>query len=195
MNPPSSRAIPPAAYDELLEYLGKSRNPISPEQAVVHAIKCWMEQDRAAALPVRGYQWKLLFLPAGTRIRMRYSDDWSWAKIVGDELIYRDRSVSPHQMAQEVAGDGRNAWRDLWILLPGEKNWTCAAKLRARLEQHAAKQPLSAADAMTSAAKAMSDALKTALVLVEHANNQSQNTLERRLPKHRREYDMLSDIH
>jgi hypothetical protein len=48
---------------------------------------------------------------------------------------------------------------------------------------------------MTTAAKAMGDALKTALVLVEHANNQSQNTLERRLPRYRREYDMLSDIH
>jgi hypothetical protein len=62
-------------------------------------------------------------------------------------------------------------------------------------KQHIAKQPLSAADAMTAAAKAMSDTLKTALVLVEHANNQSQNTLERRLPRYRREYDMLSDIH
>lgn len=98
-------------------------------------------------------------------------------------------------MTQDIAGNGGNAWRDLWVLLPGEKNWACAAVLRARLKQHIAKHPLSAADAMTTAAKAMSDTLKTALVLVEHANNQSQNTLERRLPRYRREHDMLSDIH
>lgn len=195
MNPRSLCAIPPAAYDELSDYLRTSGATQSPEEAVVHAIKSWIEQDRAAGMPVRGYQWKQLFLPAGTRLRMRYDDEWSSAQIVGDNLIYRGRPVSPHQMTQEVAGDGRNAWRDLWILLPGEKNWTCAATLRARVTQNAAKQPLSAADAMTSAAKAMGAALKTALVLVEHANHQSQNTLERRLPRYRREYDMLSDIH
>jgi hypothetical protein len=145
-------------------------------------------------MPASGYQWKQLFLPTGTRLRMRYEGDWSCARIVGDELIYRARSVSPHQMAREVAGGGRNAWRDLWVLLPGEKNWACAAALRARLQDHAARQPLSAADAMAASARAMSDALKTALVLVEHANHQSHNTLERRLPRYRREYDTLRDI-
>lgn len=34
-----------------------------------------------------------------------------------------------------------------------------------------------------------------ALALVEHANHQSQNTLERRLPRYRRQYDLLSDDH
>ena len=41
----------------------------------------------------------------------------------------------------------------------------------------------------------MGDALKAVLVLIEHANHQSQNTLERRLPRYRCEYDTLSDIH
>ncbi|WP_229214689.1 hypothetical protein [Duganella sp. HH101] len=63
------------------------------------------------------------------------------------------------------------------------------------MQKRAAKQPLSAADAMTVAAKSMSDALTTALALVEHANHQSQNTLERRLPRYRREYDQLTDDH
>ncbi|OEZ60863.1 hypothetical protein [Duganella sp. HH105] len=48
---------------------------------------------------------------------------------------------------------------------------------------------------MAAAAKAMSAALNTALTPVEHANNQSQNTLERRLPRYRRTHDLLDDIH
>ena len=48
---------------------------------------------------------------------------------------------------------------------------------------------------MVAAAKGMSDAPNTALVLVEHANHQSQNTLERRLPRYRRGHDLLDDIH
>ena len=46
---------------------------------------------------------------------------------------------------------------------------------------------------MVTAAKAMSDALNTALVLVEHANHQSQNLLERRLPRYRRQADQMDD--
>jgi hypothetical protein len=195
MNPARTCTVPPAAHAELTAYLRHSGSTFSTEEAVVHAIKSWIAQGHTAAAPMQGYQWKQLFLPAGARVRMRYDDDWRWAEVIGDELIYRRRALSPHQMVQEVAGDGRNAWRDLWIRLPGEKTWTSAAVLRANQVQQAAKQPLSAADAMTSAAKAMGDALKTALVLIEHANNQAQNTLERRLPKYRRECDMLSDIH
>jgi hypothetical protein len=130
MNPTRTCAIPPAAHAELTTYLRQSGSTLSEEEAVVHAVKSWIEQGRAAAMPTQGYQWKQLFLPAGTRVRMRYDDDWSWAAVVGDDLIYRGRSVSPHQMAQEVAGDGRNAWRDLWIHMPGEKTWTNAAVLR-----------------------------------------------------------------
>jgi hypothetical protein len=63
------------------------------------------------------------------------------------------------------------------------------------LNREAAKTPLSPAEAMAAAAKAMSDALSTALTLVEHANHQSQNTLERRLPRYRRTHDLLDDIH
>lgn len=70
----------------------------------------------------------------------------------------------------------------------------CGCVLRARLARSAATRPITPADAMTTAAKAMSDALKTALTLVEHANHQSQTTLERRLPRYRRQADLMDDI-
>ncbi|WP_432382618.1 hypothetical protein [Duganella sp. P38] len=97
-------------------------------------------------------------------------------------------------MTRQAIGDGRNAWRALWVLLPGHKNWANAAVLRAQLLKQAAKVPPTPAEAMSVAAKAMSDTLSTALTLVAHANHQAQNTLERRLPKYRRAWDTLEDV-
>jgi len=97
-------------------------------------------------------------------------------------------------MVLHIAGNGRNAWRELWVRLPGERDWSNADRLRARLNKQAACAPKSPEEAMSAAAKAMSDALTTALTLVEHANNQSQNQLERRLPRYRRVADMMEDV-
>jgi hypothetical protein len=188
-------SIPPAAYDELCDHLRTSRSALTPAEAIANAIKLWIAKCRADAAPVRGDQWKQLFLPETTRLRMRSGDIWHSAEVVGDDLIYRGEAVSPNLMVQQACGDGHNAWRELWIRFPDEKNWTNAAQLRAGHAKLAAKAPQSPQEAMAAAAKAMSDALNTALTLVEHANHQSQNTLERRLPRYRRAHDLLDDIH
>ena len=194
MNPRGTRLLPPATELQLEEFLRKSGSTLSLTEALVAAVKLWIEREKASAQPSRGYQWKMLFLPEGTRVRMQYEEDWHSAEVVGDDLMYRGRPVSPHQLTQAVAGDGRNAWRDLWIRFPGEKNWACAAQLRTRLQKRAATTPPTPEEAMANAAKTMSNALNAALVLIEHVDLQSRNTLERRLPKNRREYDELDDI-
>ncbi|GJJ00887.1 hypothetical protein RugamoR64_14250 [Duganella rhizosphaerae] len=191
----TSPKVPPAAYDELCDFLRQSGSPLTPADAIASAIKLWIAKSSDDAAPLRGYQWKQLFLPEATHLRLHSGDNWYIAEIIGDDLIFRGESVSPNQMVQQVCGDARNAWNELWIRFPGEKNWTKAAQLRARQNQLSAKAPLSPADAMAAAAKAMSAALSTALTLVEHANHQSQNTLERRLPRYRRTHDQLDDIH
>ena len=195
MAPARTRNLPPATLLELKTFLRESGSPLSVTEALVAAVRLWIERAQSAAQPARGYQWKLLFLPEGTLARMHHAERWHVAQVVGDELIYQGEAVSPHQLTQEVAGDGRNAWRDLWIRFPGEKNWACAAQLRARLQKRAATPPPTPVEAMANAAKTMSNALNAALVLIEHVDLQSRNTLERRLPKSRREYDELEDIH
>nr|WP_315395650.1 hypothetical protein [uncultured Duganella sp.] len=175
-------------------FLRESANPMSVTAALVAAVNEWIEHARAAAYPARGYQWKMLFLPETTLVRMYHAEHWHVAQVVGDDLLYQGETVSPHQLAQEVAGDGRNAWRALWVRLPGEKTWTNAGVLRSRLQQRAAKPAPTALEAMNAAADAMGKALDTALVLIEHVDHQSRNTLERRLPKHRRQDDLLDDI-
>lgn len=200
MNPPRTEKalpnpiLPPAAYDELCDFLRRSGSTLTPTEAIANAIKLWMAKCHSDAAPARGYQWKQLFMPDGSVVRMRSRENWYSAKVVGDDLIYRGAAVSPNQMVQQVSEDVRNAWRELWVRFPGDKSWTNAAHLRARLRQLAAKTPLSPAEAMALAARSMSDALSTALTLVEHANHQSQNTLERRLPRYRRSIDLMDDI-
>jgi hypothetical protein len=188
-------AIPPAALAELQDYLRQSGSTLSPAEAISDAIKLWIARDRDDAAPMRGYQWKQLFLPDATRLRVHMNNEWHIAEVSGDDLIYEGRAVSPNQMVQQVTGGGRNAWRELWIRFPGEKTWVNAASLRTRQSKQAATPPLSPADAMAAAAKSMSVALSTALTLVEHASHQAQNTLERRLPRYRREIDQMDDIH
>ena len=193
--PHTHTLVPPAAHDELLAWLRESGSTLSPAEAIGNAIRLWIARGRADAAPVRGYQWKQLFLPESTRVRVRFAGDWHHAEVAGDDLIYQGSPVSPNQMTRQVTGDVRNAWRELWIRFPGEKSWTNADRLRARPGRQAVAPPLSPADAMAAAAKSMSDALSTALTLVEHVNHQSQNTLERRLPRYRRAHDRLDDVH
>ncbi len=108
------------------------------------------------------------------------------------EWIERQRATSPRGMTLAIAGEGRNAWRDLWLRFPGERHWTNAARLRAQQVGPLAPSP---ADALTAAAKAMSQALNAAVTLIEHVDHQSTTVLERRLPRNRRAHDLLEDVH
>lgn len=124
---------------------------------------------------------------------MHYNDRWFYADVVADQLIYNGRALSPRQLTIEIAGDGRNAWRDLWIRRPGEHHWAPAARLRDELDQHAATEPPSPMQAMQVAAHSMSQALQSALALVDHAKHEAMQMTERRIPKHRRHADYELD--
>ena len=86
--------------------------------------------------PGRGYQWQTVFLPNGTKIRMSYGGQDSYAEIRHGRLCHGEESMSPSQFAGRVAkgasgeGTNRNAWRDLYIKFPGEGSWKLADSLR-----------------------------------------------------------------
>jgi hypothetical protein len=155
-------------------------------------------QSRASAsASARGYQWKELFLPDGTDVRMRCDGDVYHARVNGDSIVYQGHRVSPRQLTLAVAGNGRNAWRDLSLRLPGEKRFQPASLLRHRIRA-AAKAgeqtaPQSPSATIAAAAASMSEALRTALQLVEHSNAQSLPKYERRLDTHRRAADVLTE--
>ncbi|NYE60700.1 hypothetical protein FHW58_001852 [Duganella sp. 1224] len=195
MNATRDDFIPPHTLQQLRDFLYRSGSTWSPQEAIAGAVTEWIARQRAAGASIRGYQWKQLFLPEGTDVRMICDGKTHYAKVIGDKLIFRQRPTSPRGMTLAIAGDGRNAWRDLWLLLPDERYWINAARLRAQQNQQLDKLPASPADALTSAAKAMSQALHAAVVLIDHVDHQSTTVMERRLPKNRREYDLLEDIH
>ncbi|MGV7209453.1 hypothetical protein ACLB1G_16540 [Oxalobacteraceae bacterium A2-2] len=184
--------VPPASLEQLLAYLHRSRSKLSPQEAIARALADWIASQQRADTPLLGYQWKSLFLPEGTHLRMRRGEQSHFAQVQGGRLMFNGRAVSPSQMALAIAGEGRNAWRDLWVRFPGERQWQLADRLRRELAARPAAPP-SPMEAMQVAAHSMSEALRSALVLVNHASLSAQNQVERRLPRHRRSGDILSD--
>nr|WP_183439572.1 hypothetical protein [Pseudoduganella violacea] len=189
----SRKEVPPSALTELDEFLVQSGNPLPLEQAASHAIRQWIKAQQQTANAGQGYQWKCLFLPAGSRLRMHYDGQCFHAQVTVDELRFRGRPVSPRQMTIEIAGAGRNAWQDLWVQLPCEKTWIQAAKLRGTQQKNVQARPASPAETMELAAKGMREALQAALTLVEHIQRNTQQQVERRTPKSRRREDEMID--
>ena len=78
-----------------------------------------------------GYQWKSVFLPNGTTVRMICGGEDTYAEIRHQRLCVGEEHMSPFQFARHVAGNtNRNAWRDLHIRLPDRMDWVLADTLR-----------------------------------------------------------------
>lgn len=208
----------PVNNDALLAldaHLRENASALSLTDAVALAIRAWLA-DNADAVAMsehaqsvdvdvdadtdsssRGYQWKELFLPEGTALRMRCGDEVHHARVTGDAIVYRGRRVSPRQLTLAIAGDGRNAWRDLSLRRPGEEHFRPACVLRRMakvgVESRLGSERESPAATIAAAAASMSEALRTALILVEHCNAQTVPKFERRVDKHRRGADVLTD--
>lgn len=91
----------------------------------------WQARE-ARVRATAGYTWKRLHLPPGTDLRMWHKGDYHYARVEGDRIMYQGHSVSPHEFTALVTGTVRNAWNDIWIRRPGEREWTRAADFRAR---------------------------------------------------------------
>jgi hypothetical protein len=135
-------AIEPDTLLRLINQLRRAGGQQDLSDAICIAIRFWL--DAQAAMPnggdpanVRGYQWKSLFLPEGTVLRSWSYGEHNYAEVVGDEIIHNGRAVSPNKFAQAFARTTRNAWTDLFIRRPGDKNYIMACRLR----QQVAKAP------------------------------------------------------
>ncbi|WP_374580178.1 hypothetical protein [Pseudoduganella sp.] len=101
------------------------------------AIHDWLAHQLELAKPAgqRGYFWKALFLPDGTRLRIASHATTRYAAIVGDDLVYNAMCMSPNQFAQHAIGTVHNAWSAIYIQMPGERTWTQAQRLRRALQE------------------------------------------------------------
>jgi hypothetical protein len=110
--------------------------------AVNSAVELWLREQSQLAkgsdpASVRGYQWKTLFLPEGTEIRAWSYGEHNYARVVGDDIIHNGKAVTPNQFAQAFARTVRNAWIDLSVRRPEDKQFKMAHRLRLGLARAA----------------------------------------------------------
>lgn len=195
---------PTTALRHLGAFLDEIQSELTVQQAATIAINQWIAAARGQPAnihlpPMRGYQWKSVFLPDGTDLRMYLDKQFHYAKVDGETVLYDGRPVTPHSFTTECGGRCRNAWRDVWVLLPGERQWEQASHLRRVCDQEIARRrsaPTEAAspiEAVRAAAECMSEALQAALAMVEHSRDQALNRVERRVTRARRAEDELAD--
>lgn len=127
-----SLEVPTRIYLDLAYQLRRSGDMRTPDEIVGLALKSWLAAH-CGARSGRGYQWKQLFLPDGSDLRMRYRGAWYYAKVEGD--------LSPREWGLLVTGTVRNPWRDVWIRRGITESWTRAAVWRsqsgsARIDPH-----------------------------------------------------------
>jgi hypothetical protein len=107
------------------------------------AILEWAGRNSPNSIPTSlksGYQWKDVFLPNGTVLRTTFKGKNHHCLVEGDGLCYEGKLTSPSGFANLVGGTNRNAWKVVWILLPGTQGWTQASKLRPRVPAPPAKR-------------------------------------------------------
>ncbi len=178
--------ISSALFLELANYLQEFGDERDPAEIVELALASWLALARGDTAsgdqPTPGYQWKRLFLPEGTELKMLYRGRHAFAKVAGNAVLYDGRPMTPNQFAAEVAGSARNAWRDLWLRFPGQRYWKSAAFIRQ--EQLRGPRPEAVpsfkAHDPTTAPAVMAQSLRNALALIEKAASRRQGKLERR---------------
>jgi hypothetical protein len=145
----------PMSGEIIAEIILRSQGRIDPVGLIENVITDFLERTRGAADiwgdehanavaqeqadgslqkygPASGaYFWQRVRLPNGTQLRMSYRGRDHFAEIRRSQLYYEDRVTSPSQFASKVAAfTSRNAWRDIWVKRPDDKDWVFADRLR-----------------------------------------------------------------
>lgn len=122
----------------LVHFLNGYGSGEDPVRVIASAIDYWMENAdwKEDLLPKKaadgGYRWKEVFLPDGARLRMKYRNEYHYAEVIGDSVMWNGKPSSPSQFANELTRSSRNAWRDLEVKRPGFSRWEPAQALRTK---------------------------------------------------------------
>jgi hypothetical protein len=145
--------IPVDVLEELAEFTGNFWSSWDQEPHIAAAIRAYMKPAppvvEAATRSDIGYQWKQVFLPAGTRLRASFGRQPYFASVEGGEIQSDGQSISPSSFANLRGSGNRNAWKAVWLRFPGSPQWVLADACRAL--QKAATARLFSADADANA--------------------------------------------
>jgi hypothetical protein len=185
----------PTILFALAEHLRLTGSSLSVEQAVTEAIRDWQYRQETGAEMVsgRGYQWKSLFLPESTRLRMIHAGASHYALVIGDHIVYQGHKVSPREFTMCVSSSVRNAWREIWLRFPGCRDWRNAHTCRTEEAPKQAQATLTPVGCMSAATASMSDALRAMQALLERSAPQVVQQSERRCEPKRRGDDRMHD--
>ncbi|WP_348699008.1 hypothetical protein [Duganella fentianensis] len=132
--------LPYDIYLDLELHLLVTRPDIQPEAFIQELLHRWLTLDKERLVArkngqaLHGFQWKNVFLPAGTQLRTSHRNKVEFAIVVGEQIIAEDgQSLTPSQFTNRQAS-ARNAWRFVWLRLPGDDYWVRADQYRSRLE-------------------------------------------------------------
>ncbi|WP_395400476.1 hypothetical protein ACHMW6_23820 [Pseudoduganella sp. UC29_106] len=118
--------------ETLGEFTGQCwSDSLALEPFICEAIRNYVRPAAAAeAQPAEpsgtGYQWKQVFLPDGTRLRASFGGHKYFAKVEGGEIKYGEHAMSPSRFANLQGSGNRNAWKAVWLCLPGSEEWLLA---------------------------------------------------------------------
>ncbi len=124
--------IPDDVLVELGEFTGTFwSDSLAQEPFVIEAIRNYIRPappapQQPVAATEAGYQWKQVFLPEGTRLRASFGRQPYFATVVGAEIKYDGHAVSPSCFANLHGSGNRNAWKAVWLRLPGSNEWLLA---------------------------------------------------------------------
>ncbi|NEJ85359.1 hypothetical protein GR223_05255 [Rhizobium leguminosarum] len=123
------------AVDQVEQFIERTKD----EQLIWTAagVAAFRDDSRGVAAidvgdPDKGHLWNPLFLPNGTELRMSYKGKVSYAQIRDDlPTMDGEKFGSISQWVKAVAaGTSRNAWLDVWVRRPGEREYRLANGLR-----------------------------------------------------------------
>lgn len=130
-----------AQFTKVADFLREKGEPnANPIDCISLAIDYWMDNAGWKGVYLNspelypssgeGYHWKDLFLPDGTQARMKYKGKYYNACVDGDSFVYEGINLSPSEFANKVTHSSRNAWRDIWVKRPQDREWILADDLR-----------------------------------------------------------------
>jgi len=150
--PPVFIPVDAPAYTELVDALrisGSTQDPLAATSAALRHYSAWLlnkepkeegaSQDEdslnVGTFDAPGYIWRYktarVFMANGTELYADHKGQRHFAKVVNKQIIYNGTPVSPGALANKIAGGVmRNAWRDLWVKRPGDKDFILADDLR-----------------------------------------------------------------
>lgn len=131
-------AIPWEIFMELSDYMSDTRTRESMGDLAGKAIHNWIDEQRSIQNGLRtpttsmlsGYQWKRLFLPDGTMARASCKGVARIAQVANNKLVFEGVPITPHEFANATGASPRNAWKVIWLLFPGEREWKLADDCR-----------------------------------------------------------------